>query len=397
MPGADPRTIQAERCAPRALADPHNAVRVSSRLLADPTLPLEARAAAMFCLAHAQQTLGQGEASLQTLDRLLALVAPPDTPPPLQEAAWIQAVNFMMPTVRSGQTLTLLDAIMDRSLQRNDASTTIFLLHNMARLYVTQLDNPAAALPCFDQAIALSQRMGGGGRREAVMHYNRGYTLLRLGRHAQAEMALATAERMGRALQDHGLLSRIASDRGEIARTGGDFARARTLLEQAEAAQIGSGDSRGRGITLLRLAQLDLDAGDTAAALRRGRQALDIASAGRFVADIRDSLAMLELVHAATGDAATARSLRERRQAIDAGFDRQAALATLARMRARIERDLGPGAVRAPELGQVRLLRDSALLALALVSAGVAAILWRMRRRRPHPASGGKASPVPGT
>jgi len=318
-------------------------------------------------------------------------VAPPGTPPPLQRRARIQALDITMPTTRNQQTLDLLDALLEQSRQHRDPSVAVFLLHSMARLHVSQLDNPAAALPLFDEALVLSRRQSiAPNLREMQLHYNRGFTLLRLGRYREAEAAFALTDQLAGVLHQQGLLGpRLASARGEIACAVGDRTHARRLLLGADADQQRSGDLRGRNSTRLRLAQLELDEGHLDEAGASAGEALEMARAGRFRSETRDALVLLEAVGMASGDRPQAYRYREQRAALDASLDRDAVLATLARMRARIDRDLGPGAGRAPELGQARLLRDAALAALTIVLAAGAALLWRLRRRRQHTIAGG--------
>ena len=384
VPGADPRTTQAKWCLSRSLLDPSLALTLADRLQADPSLPLEAQAIALACRARAEQLLLRGQASRQSIERLLALVAAPGTPPELRRRAWIQAIDINMPTIRTRQTLDLLDALMEQSRQRDETSVAVFLLHSMARLHVSQMDNPAAALPLFDEAVVLSRRTNTEANlREMQLQFNRGYTLLRLGRHDEAEAAFAITERMAQATSQMPLLRpRLDSARGEIHRAGGDLAQARALLEEADAGQQRNGDLRGRTTTLLRLAQLALDEGDPHAARGHAAQALTMAESGLFRSETRDALAMMEAVRAASGNPEAARRYRDRRLALDASLDREAALATLARMRARIDRDLGPGASRAPDLGQARLSRNLAVGGLALALIACTGLFWRARRTK---------------
>ena len=390
VPGADPRTTQSKSCLSRSPLDPTLALTFADRLQADPSLPLEAQVLLLACRARAEQLLLRGEGSQRSIERLLALADASATPPELRRRAWIHAVDITMPTVRSRQTLDLLDALMEQSRQREDTSVAVFLLHSMARLHVSQMDNPAAALPIFDEAITLSRRTNTNDTvREMQLQYNRGYTLLRLGRHEEAEAAFAIVERMAHATRQLRLLRpRLDSARGEIRRAGADIARARELLEDADAGQRRNDDLRGRTTTLLRLAQLDLDEGDLDAARSQAEQALAMAGSGFFRSEMRDALAMIEAVQAASGDHEAARRYRDRRLALDASLDREATLATMARMRARIDRDLGPGASHASELGQARLSRNLAVGGLALALIACASLLWRARRtKRRLPAS----------
>lgn len=392
-----PQTLRAERCFARSGVDPQEMLVVSERLLADASLPRAAQAAALACRARAQQALVQGRAAARNVDRMLALAEAPDTPPELRRKVWIRAVDILMPTVHTRQTMALLDRLMEHSRQQGDASVAAFLLHSMARLHVSQMDNPAAALPVFDAALELVWRTGRpNSLREMQLHYNRGYTLLRMARYEEAEAAFALTERMARHVQQQRLLDpRLASARGEIRRAAGDLARARRLLADAEAAQRANGDLRGLDSTLLRLAQLALDEDDLGAARKHAGEALALADAGQFRSEARDALALLEAVHLATGEQETAERHRERRRALDASLDRDAALATLARMRARVERDLGPGALRAPDLGRARLARDTALAVLVLALGCAFLVLRRPRRRASRAEDAGLGPPPP--
>ena len=379
-----PHTAQVQRCMALSQHEPNTALELAGELLRTPALPTAIQVQALGCLALAQQVNGQGEAAEATVERLLAAADDGDIPAALRMNARLQAAGVLLSTAQQERALALMDEVLDESQRRGEAATTLNALLSIAGARASQLDDPAGALPYYEQAIALSDGLDRGpAMQDAVLHYNHAYTLLTLERYPEAEAGFERALRIARTLPgQQGFIDRIGSHRGEILRATGHLAEARTLLDGARDAQERSGDTHGLTVTLQRLARLALDQGNAAAALAPAERALELAEAGRFALETRDGLELLAAIHAARGVPAEAARFTRRIQAMERERDRAAALDKLARLQAQIQRETAPGGATSEELGRARLLRNSALAALLAVLAIGGTMLWRMRRRQ---------------
>jgi len=398
-PVADPYAPRVQQCMMAATAQPHQALQLAGELLAAEGLPGVARVGALGCRAMALHMSGQGAAALETVDRLLAASQEPGIPVPLRMNAQLQGASVLLASAGTqARALALMEDVLDESRRRGEPATTLNALMSIGGAHASILDDPAGALPYFEQAIELSRRLPRAPHmQEAGLHYNHAYALLRLGRHAEARQGFERALEIARAQPgQQAFADRVASHLGEIERATGDRGKARTLLESALAAQERSGDAHGQTVTRHRLAQLALDEGQLDLAAERAAQTLALAERGRFVIEIRDALELLATVHAARGEPAEAARYTQRIRAMERERDRAAGLEKLARMQAQVERETAPGNATAQDLGQARLLRNAALAALALVLAVGGVLLWRMRRRQRHLRELGSTDPLTG-
>lgn len=357
---------------------------LAGEVLGAPALPAPVRVQALGCLALAQQVNGQGAAAAETAERLLAAADAPGIPAGLRMDAGLQATSVLLPNGQQERALALMERILDESRRRGEAATTLNALLSIAGTRAAQLDDPAGALPYFEQAIVLSERARPGPPRiqDAILHYNHAYALLRLGRHAEAEAGFGHALRIARGLpEQQGFVDRATSHRGEIRRARGDRDGARELLETARAAQESSGDAHGLSVTLVRLDRLHLDESAPGAALAPARRALALAEGGGYHPETRDALELLASIHAALGEPAQAAAHTRRIQAMERERDRTAALDRLAQLQAQAERETAPGNATSQDVHRARLLRDLSLAGLVLVLAVGGTVLWRMDRR----------------
>lgn len=382
---ADARLMeQVMRCHTTVHGAPREALATAEKLLAMPALPPVVEIGAVGCRGFAQQLLGQGEGSLESAARLQVLLKTPGLPPLERNRALQMAATLLQ---RNGQTqegLQLLDAMLERGIADGDVGAQITALTGIALIRAEQMDDPEGALHYQQQAIALSDHLRRPPLPQDVMlHYNYGYTLLRLKRYDEAERAFARTESIANRLSNQDvMLHRIRGHRAEVLHSTG-------RLEAAKAQFLAllpwqqQNDPLGQVVTLQRLARIALEQDQPEDARHLGEQALALAEAGKFPESVRDSLDLLAETSVALGDAAQARGyLRQARQ-IDQARMKGDNLARLARMQARAEQALDPIRINATqEASRDRLLRNAALAAAAILLLGGGGLYLRMRRQQ---------------
>ncbi len=382
---ADARLMeQVVRCHTTVHGAPREALATAEKLLAMPALPPVVEIGAVGCRGFAQQLLGQGEGSLESAARLQVLLKTPGLPPLERNRALQMAATLLQ---RNGQTqegLQLLDSMLERGIADGDVSAQITALTGIALIRAEQMDDPEGALHYQQQAIALSDHLRRPPLPQDVMlHYNYGYTLLRLKRYDEAERAFARTESIANRLSNQDvMLHRIRGHRAEVLHSTG-------RLEAAKAQFLAllpwqqQNDPLGQVVTLQRLARIALEQDQPEDARHLGEQALALAEAGKFPESVRDSLDLLAETSMALGDAAQARGyLRQARQ-IDQARMKGDNLDRLARLQARAEQALDPIRINATqEASRDRLLRNAALAAAAILLLGGGGLYLRMRRQQ---------------
>jgi diguanylate cyclase (GGDEF)-like protein len=382
---ADARLMeQVMRCHTTVHGAPREALATAEKLLAMPALPPVVEIGAVGCRGFAQQLLGQGEGSLESAARLQVLLKTPGLPPLERNRALQMAATLLQ---RNGQTqegLQLLDAMLERGIADGDVGAQITALTGIALIRAEQMDDPEGALHYQQQAIALSDHLRRPPLPQDVMlHYNYGYTLLRLKRYDEAERAFARTESIANRLSNQDvMLHRIRGHRAEVLHSTG-------RLEAAKAQFLAllpwqqQNDPLGQAVTLQRLARIALEQDQPEDARHLGEQALALAEAGKFPESVRDSLDLLAETSVALGDAAQARGyLRQARQ-IDQARMKGDNLDRLARLQARAEQALDPIRINATqEASRDRLLRNAALAAAAILLLGGGGLYLRMRRQQ---------------
>ncbi|MGX9721603.1 hypothetical protein [Stenotrophomonas acidaminiphila] len=372
------------RCVPLVYDAPRDALALADRLLAMPALPLEVKIEAVSCRTSALHQLGRNGESRQAVAQLLALLRTPGLPLENYATAQRRAAFLMLRDGRMEEGLRILEALQERSIAEGDVGGQIYALGHIALVHGGQLDDPEGALHYQRQALALAGHLPRLPRpQDVTLNYNHGYTLLQLGRLAEASEAYDRAEALARRLSGQEvLLHRIRSDRAEILR-----ARGQTRAARAELQAVLRWQERNNPLstvtTLQHLARIALEEGAPEQARRLAEQAVATAQAGRFPSGRRQRLELLAEIHLVLGDAAKAQDyLRQSRQP---GPSRMSAesLAILARMQARAAQALEPGRVNAlQEANRDRLLRDIAFAIVALLLLGVAGLALCMHRQR---------------
>ena len=382
-PQESPHAVQARRCLSMAQQSPRDAIALANTMLAGPALPGPVRLQALGCLALAQQTSGQGAQSLATVERLLAGIDGEDVTPVARVNMKLLAGSTLLSNGEGDRALTLMHEALEEARGLNEGTATLNALISIAGLRSGPLDDPAGALPYFEQAIALLGKIERLPTMQvAIVHYNHAYNLLVLGRTAEAEAGFLRARQLVQGQPgQQGMAERINSHRGEILRRQGKLEAAQAILTATRDAQQRNGDTHGLVVTEQRLGQLALDRGDVDTALAAGTQALSLAETGHFDVELRDALELLVAVHAARGEPTEAAAYTRRIQAIQRERERGRTLEQLAQLQARVDRDTAPGGAASQDLSQAQLARNLALGALALALAGGGLVLWRLRRR----------------
>lgn len=375
---------QVMRCHTTVHGAPRDALAMAGKLLAMPALPPVVEIGAEGCRGFARQLLGQGDASLESAARLQELLRTAELPAIERNRALQMAATLLQRNGHTGEGLQLLETMLERGVAESDVGSQITALTGIALIRAEQMDDPEGALHYQQQAIALSDHLRRPPLPQDVMlHYNHGYTLLRLKRYDEAERAFARTESIaGRLSNQDVILHRIRGHRAEVQHAAGrlDVAKAQflELLPWQE-----HNDPLGLVVTLQRLARIALEQQQPEEARNLGERALAVAEPGRFPDGIRDSLDLLAEISMALGEPAQARDyLRQARQ-VDQARMKGDNLNRLARLQARAEQALDPIRINATqEASRDRLLRNAALTAAAILLLGGAGLYLRMRRQQ---------------
>lgn len=375
---------QVARCHAVMHDAPRDALALAEQLLARPVLPPVVEIGAVSCRGFSLQLLGRGDGSLAAAARLKVLMETPGLPATERDRALQMAANLLQ---RNGQTqegLQLLELMLERALTENDLGGQINALSGIALVRGEQLDDPEGALHYQQQAIRLSEHLRRPPLPQDVMlHYNHGYTLLRLKRHEEAGKAFARAKALANRLSGQGvMLHRIRGHSAEIHHVNGqpEVAKAEFLAILPWQQQ---NDPLGQVVTLQRLAHIALEQQQPEQARELGEQALAVAERGRFPEAIRDSLDLLAETSIALGDTKQARDYLRRARQLDQARTKGDSLDLLALLQARAEQALDPVRVNAAqEASRDRLLRNAALAALAVLLLAGGGLYLRMRRQQ---------------
>ena len=375
---------QVMRCHTMVHGAPREALAMATKLLSTPALPAVVEIGAEGCRGFARQLLGQGDASLESAARVQALLQTAELPTIERSRAMQMAATLLQRNGQTAEGLQLLESMLERGIAEGDVGSQITALSGIALIRAEQMDDPEGALHYQQQALALSDHLRRPPLPQDVMlHYNHGYTLLRLRRHDEAERAFARAESIANRVSNQDvMLHRIRSHRAEIQRAGGhlEAARAQFLAVLPWQAQ---NDPLGQIVTLQRLARIALEQAQPQQARDLGEKALALAEAGKFPGGARDSLDLLAETSVALGNTAQARDyLRQARQ-IDQAQMKGDNLNRLARLQATAEQALDPIRINAvQEASRDRLLRNAALAAVAVLLLGGGGLYLRMRRQQ---------------
>jgi len=363
---------------------PGDALALAEEMLAVPTLPPAVEIGAVGCRGFSLQLLGRGDGSLAAAARLQVLMETPGLPAAERNRALQMASTLLQ---RNGQTeegLQLLERALEYALAERDVGSQIGALSGIALIHGEQLDDPEGALQYQQRAITLSDHLRRSPLPQDVMlHYNHGYTLLRLGRHDEAGKAFDRAEAIARRLSSQDLmLHRIRGHRAEVRRANGQLEAARAEFLAILPWQQ-QNDPLGEVVTLQRLARIALDQQQPEQARDLAEHALAVAEPGKFPEATRDSLDLLAETSVALGDTARARDyLRQARQ-LDHARLKGDSLGLLARLQAKAEQALDPVSTNATqEASRDRLLRNVALAAVAVLLLGGIVLYLHTRRQQ---------------
>lgn len=385
VPEASVWMSRARQCDVQVQSDPAAAVAFADSLLARKDLPPVPRLRIRACQAMAQDMLGQYDRSEASVRELGALADRPDIPPKERLPTWFTMAGILTHAGQAGQAAALLERAQALAIAQQDRIGQVNALLSLGNLHAMALDDVTGALGYFDRAIALvGDARGLPPGMVAMVHYNRGYALLSLNRHAEALAAFDEADRIAARMPDgDSLRHRIAGHRAWIEAEQGQVGAARQSLARVLAWQRAH-DLVAASVTLTRLAKLELQDGQPRQALPHAEEALRIADQGHFREERRGSLEALVRIHAALGDSAGV----ERYASLLGESARQggqaATLVSLARLQARAQQTLtAPAEQSRVELARAETLRNAAVAALvALLAVGGAALWWMSTRQR---------------
>ncbi len=382
---ADRLESQSTLCISLAQNSPHEALPLADRILAQPALPPMVEIAAVNCRALALHTLGQGERSQQAVARLRTLLQAPGLSQDRQykkSRRWLALL--LQRNGRIEEALRIFESILERDVAEGDIDGQITTLSNLAQIHGEQMEDLEGTLRYRQQALALAEHLQRPpARRDATLHYNYGYALLRLRRYDEAGKAFDRAEAIVRQFStQETLLYLIRSHRAEMLRVDGQLDAARTELLAILPWQR-QNDLWGYATSLQRLARIALDRNAAEEARDLGEQALAVGERGRFPPSVRDSLDLLAEISVALGDTAEARDYLRRAQQSSPVRLPGDSLDRLARLQARAAQALDPARVNAlQEAKRDRLLRNAALAVVAALLLGGTGLYLRMRRQQ---------------
>lgn len=379
-----PRMALVEQCNALLTSEPQAALQLARRLLAGPALSTSMEIGAVGCLGAAARALGQLEQTTELPDRLLAAAARADATAADRQRARTIAAHLLLWGGERARALSLTATLLDEAVRERDAQGQISALMQIAMIRGDAMGDAEGALTYLHKATVLSEHLHRPPNAgDLILYYNYGYALLNLQRHAQAAAAFKRAETIGTRLAGQELfLNRIASHRAEIQRVAGQLDVAEAGLRRVLAWQAAQ-DPQGQVVTLQRLARVAVDRGNTAAALPLAEQAQRLAVGGHFTEEIRNGLDLLGDLHTLLGHRDQALDLTRQGRALDKARNQGETLGQLARLQASAERSIDPAQVNAEQdLGRVRVIRNSAVIALVVVGALATVIVLRLRRQR---------------
>ncbi|MHC1479696.1 GGDEF domain-containing protein [Frateuria aurantia] len=148
-------------CLQVAIDDPASASSLAQALASDPAADTAQRVAAADCLAHAQLSLGRGEAALASARQLLQLIQQhPELPGPLAQRARLSGFGVL---AASGQPAIAEQGDVDIYLQAlagHDLPLQILALSHAGDLIGGVLRDPPTAVSYLDPASRLAQAAG---------------------------------------------------------------------------------------------------------------------------------------------------------------------------------------------------------------------------------------------
>lgn len=379
-----PLMAQVEQCHALLTSAPQTSLQMARSLLARPSLPTPVEIGATGCLGIALRAQGQLQQTTGLPARLLAAAGRADASTEDQLRAKSMAAHLLLWQGQHAQALELTHAALEQAVRARDVHGQISALMQIAMIRGDALGDPEGALTYLQKAAALSDHL----RRppnpgDMLIHYNVGYALLSLKRYEEARTAFERAEAIGARLNGQEvLLYRIASHRAEIQRARGEYPAAETGLKRALAWQQ-QRDQQGRIVTLQRLARLALDRDQNAQGLALAEQAQALAEDGHFPDEIRQGLDLLGDAHTLLGHRQQALLVARQAREMDQARSKGDTLNQLAKLQATAERSIDPAQVNAEQdLGQVRVLRNSAVALLLAVVVIATTLVLRLRRQR---------------
>jgi len=381
---AAPQRAQVEQCHALLTSEPQASLQLARSLLAGPALSTSMEIGAVGCLGVALRALGQLDQAADLPDRLLAAATRADASPEDIQRARTMAAHLLLWRGDHARALGLTGTLLDDAVRQRDVQGQIGALMQIAMIRGDAMGDAEGALAYLHKATQLSDHLHRPPNPcDLILYYNYGYALLMLQRYEEASAAFRRAESIGTRLSGQDVfLHRIASHRAEILRVAGKHDAAEAGLRGVLAWQAMQ-DPQGQVVTLQRLARLSMDRGAPAAALPLATQAQGLAERGRFVEEVRNGLDLLGDIHTLLGDRARALAYLRQGRAMDQARSRGETLHQLARLQASAERSIDPAQVNAEQdLGRVRVLRNTAVIAFLAVAVIATVLVLRLRRQR---------------
>lgn len=379
-----PLAAQVEQCHALLTSEPRMALSMARDVLATPSLPTAIEIGALGCLGIALRSQGQLDQTVDLPGRLQTAAARADASKEDKLRAHSMAAHLLLWRGEHSQALTLTNTFLEEAVRERDVQGQIAALMQIAMIRGDALGDAQGALTYLQKATVLSQHM----RRppnpgDLILYYNYGYALLRMQRQEEANTAFARAEAIGTRLGGQELfLYRIASHRAEIQRLRGQLPEAAARFRSVMSWQARQ-DPQGHIVTLQRLARLTIDQEGAEAARPLAEQAQTQAERGQFSDEIREGMDLLGDIHTLLGHREQALAYARQARTIDSARSKGDILNQLAKLQATAERSIDPAEVNAvQDLGRVRVLRNSALIALLVVIVVATTLLLRMRRQR---------------
>jgi diguanylate cyclase (GGDEF)-like protein len=383
MDGA-PQMAQVEQCHALLTSEPQASLQIARALLARPSLTTSIEIGAVGCLGVSLRALGQLDQTAGLPDRLLAAAARVDATAEDGMRARSMASHLLLWRGDHARALALTGEVLDAAVRERDVHGQIGALMQIAMIRGDAMGDAEGALTYLHKATLLSEHLHRPPNAgDLILYYNYGYALLMMQRYDEASVAFKRAETIGTRLNGQEVfLNRIASHRAEIQRVAGQLDQADRGLRRVLDWQSVQ-DPQGQIVTLQRLARLAIDRHRAEAALPLAMQAQALAEGGRFTEELRNGLDLLGDIHTLLGHREQALQYVRQGRELDQARSKKETLNQLARLQASAERGIDPTQVNAvQDLGRVRVLRNSAVIALVVVWVVATVIVLRLRRQR---------------
>lgn len=390
--GEETQAEAISRCFTLRRSQPDAALVLAKTILASPELTLQPEIKALSCLGMAASLAGDRTLAVDTAASIVSKVDQHSDLPgefTLRALSNAGAIYHNAGRVHLAETLyARISEIAKHASDKDAGITQTVMLNNIGLIHGEYLDSPEVADEYYRKGLELSEKIG---HKEPQLFYNYAANLARMGQRAAATTALGNAERVAVEFDNHLLQQRVHAEQAGLLISGGDLAKARTLLNDAIAIQRRLPDPAGESSSLSKLSALQLASGDRQAALRSADAAWEKVQSGQFLLEQTEALRAKLNAQAALGQTSAALATAEQLHSLQMNALKEQRLEILGDLQARtqyadsqreVERLRHEAEIQALNLAKAQLMRNATFTVLVVML--LAALFFLMMQRRRH-------------